>query len=234
MLVVTADANESIHPRMRAFLAPGAGRPPMHVHPEEAESFDVHEGELTLVPGDDSRTLGHGDQYAVEPGVQHTVRNDAEEVAAFATAFPPTLDVLPYPLILFSALESARGRGYRLTCNPCRASGSIEGKRNNRYLRPISFRRHPTPSYRGRNTVVVLNTADLRSSVVATAERDISSERPVNKHGRFSRASGAPFFSALSASSVPREELPEGEEQSQERQDYECDRCDHRQPIEIG
>lgn len=93
VLVGTADENDGFHPRLLAFLAPDGEGPPMHVHPEAAERFEVIAGELTLVFEDGSRTLGPGSEYTVEPGVENTFRNDAEGVTAFATPFPSSIDV---------------------------------------------------------------------------------------------------------------------------------------------
>jgi quercetin dioxygenase-like cupin family protein len=46
-------------------------RPPLHYHPVQRESFDVLEGELRVVIGDDERVYRAGESFEVAPGVKH-------------------------------------------------------------------------------------------------------------------------------------------------------------------
>lgn len=60
-------------------LSPGAAGPPPHYHLGFAETFRVIRGELHLDVGGETRILGPGDQYRVEPGVIHRPHNPTGE-----------------------------------------------------------------------------------------------------------------------------------------------------------
>jgi mannose-6-phosphate isomerase-like protein (cupin superfamily) len=93
VLIAASAEDDGTRPLQLAFLAPGAEGPPMHVHPEGTETFEVLEGKLTLVFDDDVQTLGPGDEWTVEPGVEHTFRNDADGFTAIVAAFPSMIDL---------------------------------------------------------------------------------------------------------------------------------------------
>jgi quercetin dioxygenase-like cupin family protein len=53
---------------------PGAFAPPPHVHPSQVEEYEVLEGELEVLIGEDWRTLGTGESASVPVGMNHTFK----------------------------------------------------------------------------------------------------------------------------------------------------------------
>jgi quercetin dioxygenase-like cupin family protein len=79
-------------PELLQWLAPDAARPPAHVHPT-AETFTAVEGELTVVVEGEPTRLASGETATVEPGREHTFRNDTDGVVAFRAEVPSMLMV---------------------------------------------------------------------------------------------------------------------------------------------
>jgi mannose-6-phosphate isomerase-like protein (cupin superfamily) len=51
---------------------PGVFAPPPHIHPAQAEEYEVLEGALDVLVGDEWRTLRAGESASVPAGVNHT------------------------------------------------------------------------------------------------------------------------------------------------------------------
>ena len=62
------------------WAGPGTGGPPVHLHPNAEESYEVLEGSLEVLIGNDWRTLRAGEKATVRPGTPHTLRMTAEPV----------------------------------------------------------------------------------------------------------------------------------------------------------
>src|SRR6476661_3853307 len=63
---------------LEAEWAPGSTEPPAHLHPGQDERFEVLEGELTVVIGDEEpRTLHAGETLLIPRGTAHRMWNAA-------------------------------------------------------------------------------------------------------------------------------------------------------------
>ena len=61
---------------VEAAYAEGGGPPPAHLHPAQDETFEVLEGRLRVVLGDEERTLDPGDRLAVPRGTAPRMWNE--------------------------------------------------------------------------------------------------------------------------------------------------------------
>jgi Mannose-6-phosphate isomerase len=91
-LLETPDEGDIDRPVLVQWLAPDATAPPGHVHPT-TETFEVLAGELTVVRDGTHRVLGPGESVTVQPGVEHTFRNETDAVVAFRAVLPSMLTV---------------------------------------------------------------------------------------------------------------------------------------------
>jgi mannose-6-phosphate isomerase-like protein (cupin superfamily) len=73
-----------------------AGQPLTHVHPHNAEVFEVLEGEIELFLGSEWQTVRAGESVTVPPGATHTWRNHSGEFAAFRNVHDPHHDFEAY------------------------------------------------------------------------------------------------------------------------------------------
>ncbi len=58
---------------------PGAGMPPLHVHPGQAEAFEVRSGALQVRVAGDERVVVAGERFEVPAGTPHTMAPDGDE-----------------------------------------------------------------------------------------------------------------------------------------------------------
>jgi mannose-6-phosphate isomerase-like protein (cupin superfamily) len=74
-------------------LAPGKAwvGAPVHLHPSATESYEVREGELEVLVGDEWRTLGPGEKVSVPPGTSHTLRGSGKRDVAFVDTHAPAM-----------------------------------------------------------------------------------------------------------------------------------------------
>jgi quercetin dioxygenase-like cupin family protein len=63
--------------------------PPVHVHPNAEESFEVIEGSLDVFKNGEWTTLRPGETAVVRPGVKHTFRNSHDEPAKAVVRIRP-------------------------------------------------------------------------------------------------------------------------------------------------
>ncbi len=62
-----------------------AGKPPKHLHPSQVERFEVLEGEIHALVGDEEHTLRPGDTLDVPAGVAHQMWCDVPSVQRWTT-----------------------------------------------------------------------------------------------------------------------------------------------------
>ena len=86
-IVHADDAFETINT-----VGAGTGGPPLHLHPEAEESYEVLEGKIEVFVHGEWRTLGPGDKAMVPPGVPHTVRAVADTGARIVNVHRPALE----------------------------------------------------------------------------------------------------------------------------------------------
>jgi mannose-6-phosphate isomerase-like protein (cupin superfamily) len=77
-------------------MAPGAQGPPKHFHPQQEESWNVIEGELSVFVEDGWRTLGEDESLSIPPKTVHTLRNRSSDNVRFRDVHEPALDFQEY------------------------------------------------------------------------------------------------------------------------------------------
>lgn len=79
-------SDDEVH-EMLATYAPGSPPPPAHLHPAQAERFEVRSGELLFVVDGVETTVRAGEAIDVAVGAVHTARNpgDVPAVALWRT-----------------------------------------------------------------------------------------------------------------------------------------------------
>jgi mannose-6-phosphate isomerase-like protein (cupin superfamily) len=70
-------------------IQPRRGGPPIHAHTDEDDSFYILEGELTFTVEGDEVVAGPGTFVLVPPGLQHTFKNDTDEVVRMVNVHAP-------------------------------------------------------------------------------------------------------------------------------------------------
>lgn len=86
-LLETPAEGDTGRPVLLQWLAPDATAPPPHVHPT-TETFEVLTGELTVVRDGIEDALGPAESVTVQPGVEHSFRNETDTVVAFRAVLP--------------------------------------------------------------------------------------------------------------------------------------------------
>lgn len=86
--------------------APGGSAPPVHVHPEQDERFEVLEGALDVRLGDERRTLRAGDVLEVPRGTPHAMAAAGDEAVRARWETLPAGRTLGW----FRALAAAQSR----------------------------------------------------------------------------------------------------------------------------
>jgi mannose-6-phosphate isomerase-like protein (cupin superfamily) len=87
-------------------LPAGGGRPREHIHPAQAEEFEVLRGSYTLVVDGGERRLGAGDSAQVPPGTAHCGWSD--DGAVLRITFTPALRWEQFVRRLFAGEPAAR------------------------------------------------------------------------------------------------------------------------------
>ena len=73
------------------WIGPEMPGPPLHVHPNADESYDVIEGALDICVDGEWRTLRAGESATVPAGVAHTLRNATKEPVRLVNIHRPAL-----------------------------------------------------------------------------------------------------------------------------------------------
>jgi uncharacterized cupin superfamily protein len=66
---------------VRAAWEPTDSPPPMHLHPDQDEHFEMLEGEMTVEADGERRTLRAGDTYDIPRGTAHCMWNSGDTTA---------------------------------------------------------------------------------------------------------------------------------------------------------
>jgi cupin domain len=95
---------------MEASYSGEAGMPPMHLHPRQAESFEVLEGSMQTVIDGEERVYGPGEPFDVPPGTPHQMA--AQMPTTMRWEVRPSLRTAEFFERLYgSGPDSARGMG---------------------------------------------------------------------------------------------------------------------------
>ena len=73
-------------------VRPGGGVPMAHVHPNQSETFEVLEGQLSLKAGRDKLVAQAGDVVTVSPGTVHKFWNASDSIVRFRCTVTPALN----------------------------------------------------------------------------------------------------------------------------------------------
>ncbi len=106
-------------------VRPGGGVPMAHVHPNQSETFEVLEGELSLKVGRDKLVAQAGDVVTVSPGTVHKFRNDTDRIVRFRCTVTPSLGFEQF-LQTICALGADGKLGKRGMPGPAPARGDRE------------------------------------------------------------------------------------------------------------
>ena len=75
-----------------SWLGPHSPSPPVHVHDNVEDSFEIVEGRLDVKLDGTWRTYGPGERAAAAPGHRHTLRNSHDEPVRFINRHRPAAD----------------------------------------------------------------------------------------------------------------------------------------------
>lgn len=77
---------------VNGWLGPHQPSPPVHVHDDAEDSFEIVEGRLDVKLEGTWRTYGPGEHAAATPGLRHTLRNTHDEPVTFINRHRPAAD----------------------------------------------------------------------------------------------------------------------------------------------
>ncbi len=136
--------------RLINIVYPGHAGPPIHLHPEASESFEVIEGTLEVYVDGEWSVLGPGESATVPPNVPHTLRNTGEEIVRYHGAHIPGLGYER-----FMRRQHALVKAGKITTYPPRDPRSIihiamlshEHRRDVRVVRPPGWLTTPVARF---------------------------------------------------------------------------------------
>jgi quercetin dioxygenase-like cupin family protein len=104
-LIVRSATDDALE--VEAVYQPGSQPPPVHLHPEQDEHFEVLAGTITATVDGEQRTYGAGEAFDVPRGKPHTMGNGGDDEARVIWRTEPALDTLGW----FEALAEAQRTG---------------------------------------------------------------------------------------------------------------------------
>ena len=104
-LIVRSATEDALE--VEAVYQPGSPPPPMHLHPEQDEHFEVLAGTIAATVDGEARTYGVGDTFTVPRNTPHTMGNGGGDEARVIWRTEPALDTLGW----FEALAEAQRTG---------------------------------------------------------------------------------------------------------------------------
>jgi quercetin dioxygenase-like cupin family protein len=104
-LIVRSHTDEALE--VEAVYQAGSAKPPVHLHPEQDEHFEVLAGEITALVDGDERAYGEGAAFDIPRGTAHTMWNASGGEARVLWRTSPALDTLGW----FQALADAQATG---------------------------------------------------------------------------------------------------------------------------
>ena len=107
---------------VECWVDPGGGVPP-HIHPNQTETFEVIEGEVTFTAGRSKQRAAAGETVTVPPGTRHAYANRGTEQAHMRCTARPAHDLEEF--LTTTARLSREGHIARI--GPLRGPGSLRG-----------------------------------------------------------------------------------------------------------
>lgn len=100
--------------RLDVTAAARSSGPPLHLHPQSEETFEVQSGRLNVRAGAAVRVIGPGEKTVVPAGTPHKFWNEADEEARFSTELLPALRYGSYFEGIYPLVGSGRVNPLRL------------------------------------------------------------------------------------------------------------------------
>jgi quercetin dioxygenase-like cupin family protein len=104
-LIVRSHTEDALE--VEAVYQAGSMTPPVHLHPEQDERFEVLAGEITATVEGEERSYGAGERFAIPRGTPHTMWNGSDGETRVLWRTEPALDTLGW----FEALAEAQRTG---------------------------------------------------------------------------------------------------------------------------
>jgi mannose-6-phosphate isomerase-like protein (cupin superfamily) len=105
---VNADESGGSLLEVEAEWTPLDHRPPLHLHPKQAERFEVRAGELTVEVDGERRVLHAGDSVEIPVGAAHRMWNSGAETARASWQVRPALRTESF----FETVHKLRASGH--------------------------------------------------------------------------------------------------------------------------
>jgi mannose-6-phosphate isomerase-like protein (cupin superfamily) len=112
-VVTTPTADTGDYVEMEFVLPPGCVAPPPHIHPKQAEDYEVLEGSFDVMVEGQWSTLGPGESASVPVGALHTFRNRSEANVRVRNRHTPAERFEEYIERVHTTLETAGIRSKR-------------------------------------------------------------------------------------------------------------------------
>jgi quercetin dioxygenase-like cupin family protein len=104
-LIVRSHSEDALE--VEAVYQAGSQKPPLHLHPEQDEHFQVLAGEITALVDGEERVCAAGDALDIPRGTPHTMWNGSDGEVRVLWRTSPALDTLGW----FEALADAQRTG---------------------------------------------------------------------------------------------------------------------------
>jgi mannose-6-phosphate isomerase-like protein (cupin superfamily) len=78
VFIATAESTNGDYVEIEVTYPPDSAKPPRHLHPAQEERFTLRSGELSVLRGDESFSVGTGEEFVVPPGTAHQMWATAE------------------------------------------------------------------------------------------------------------------------------------------------------------
>ncbi len=92
---------------VEAWYQPGSPPPPVHLHPEQDEHFEVLSGTIAALVDGEERAFSGGESFSIPRGTPHTMFSSGDVEARVIWRTEPALDTLGW----FEALSAAQRTG---------------------------------------------------------------------------------------------------------------------------
>jgi mannose-6-phosphate isomerase-like protein (cupin superfamily) len=97
---------------MIAEVGPGESGPPMHIHPNQEESYEVLEGTAEFMLGDEKIIVRQGDKIEIPTNTPHTFKNNTDQWLRMRDTHTPALTFEEMMRELHNLVLTGKIRGF--------------------------------------------------------------------------------------------------------------------------
>ena len=115
----TATDTDGAYTRFETYVEPGGVVAAAHVHPYQAEQFDVVSGRLGVRLGRETYEIGAGETATIEPGTAHKFWNAGDDTVCFVATVTPALQFESLIETMFTLAADGKTNGKGMP-NPVR------------------------------------------------------------------------------------------------------------------